>query len=220
MKLSEVAVHKCSSKSVFLKISQYSQKTPVFESLFNKAAGLKACNFIKKEIPSQVFSCEYWEIFKNNFFVWTLSVHYTFLKLYVIIELFGYHKIDVFHISCTIVLFTFINLVLKSGVHGYFVLVFIPEFSVSVTFSRITTSAPTLFWLNPTSPSNLLWKMWIWDFWILCFATIFFRSCLAVMAKNNPTEKQIDVQIQATLKHGPACKLAEEYKVYRDKLQR
>ena len=40
------------------------------------------------------------------------------------------------------------------------------------------------------------------------------------MAKNIPTEKQIDVQIQATLKHGPACKLAEEYKVYRDKLQR
>ena len=35
------------------------------------------------------------------------------------------------------------------------------------------------------------------------------------MDKNNPTEKQIDVEIQATLKHGPAWKL----KVYRYKLQ-
>ena len=29
-------------------------------------------------------------------------------------------------------------------------------------------------------------------------------SLEAVMAKNNPTEKQIDVEIQATMKHGPA----------------
>ena len=38
------------------------------------------------------------------------------------------------------------------------------------------------------------------------------------MAKNNPTEKQIDVEIQATLKHGPAPKLTEECKVYRFKI--
>ena len=29
------------------------------------------------------------------------------------------------------------------------------------------------------------------------------------MAKNNPTEKQIDVEIQAALKHRPEWKLAE-----------
>ena len=28
----------------------------------------KACNFIKGEAPAQVFSCEYWEIFKDTFF--------------------------------------------------------------------------------------------------------------------------------------------------------
>ena len=38
------------------------------------------------------------------------------------------------------------------------------------------------------------------------------------MAKNNPTEKQIDVEIQATLKHRPARKLTEVCKVYRYKI--
>ena len=42
------------------------------------------------------------------------------------------------------------------------------------------------------------------------------EAVLQGMAKNNPTEKQIDAEMQATLKHGPAWKL----KVYRYKLQR
>ena len=33
------------------------------------------------------------------------------------------------------------------------------------------------------------------------------------MAKNNPTEKQIDVETQATLKHRPAWKLTEEWSI-------
>ena len=49
-------------------MSQYSQKAPVLESLFNKAAGIKACIFITKEIPAQVFPCEYQEIFKDTYF--------------------------------------------------------------------------------------------------------------------------------------------------------
>ena len=43
-------------------------KTPVLESLFNKAAGLEAYNFIKIETVAQVFSCEYGKIFKNIYF--------------------------------------------------------------------------------------------------------------------------------------------------------
>ena len=27
----------------------------------------QVCNFIKKETPTQVFSCEFYEIFKDNF---------------------------------------------------------------------------------------------------------------------------------------------------------
>ena len=77
-KLSEAAVHRSSSKLVFLKISQYLQETPVLESLFYKAAGLKVCIFIKKEIPTQVFSCEYCEIFKSSF----LMEHFLFIILF------------------------------------------------------------------------------------------------------------------------------------------
>ena len=40
----------------------------MLEPLFNKVAGPKACNFIKKDTPAQVFSREYCEFFKNNFF--------------------------------------------------------------------------------------------------------------------------------------------------------
>ena len=59
------------------------------ESLFNKVGGLKACIFIKKENPTQVFSYEYCEIFKNSiFYRATPPVHYTFLKFYMMIEFF------------------------------------------------------------------------------------------------------------------------------------
>ena len=42
------------------------------------------------------------------------------------------------------------------------------------------------------------------------------EAVLPDMVKNNPTEKQIDAEMQATFKHGPALKL----KVYRYKFQR
>ena len=39
------------------------------ETLFNKVAGpAQACNVIKKESLTRVFSCEFCEIFKNTFF--------------------------------------------------------------------------------------------------------------------------------------------------------
>ena len=77
VKISEAAVRRCSSKKVFLKNSQCLQKTPVFECLFNKAGALRACIFIKKEIPTQASSCEYCEIFKNSFLV----QHFLFIIL-------------------------------------------------------------------------------------------------------------------------------------------
>ena len=81
VKLSEAVVRRCSSKQVFLKVSQYLQKnTRVRFFFFNKAEGLKACIFIKK-----VFSCEYCKIFKNSLLVETFSSLY----FYVMIEFFG-----------------------------------------------------------------------------------------------------------------------------------
>ena len=41
-------------------------KILVLESLFNKVVGFQACNFIKKETPTPVFSCEYKGVFKNT----------------------------------------------------------------------------------------------------------------------------------------------------------
>ena len=40
----------------------------MLESLFNKAVDLQICNFIKKRFQQKVFSCDYWEIFKNTYF--------------------------------------------------------------------------------------------------------------------------------------------------------
>ena len=64
------------------------QYFPVLEPLFNKAAGLKACIFIKKETPKQVFHVNIAN-FLRTFFYGTPTVHYTFQKFYVMIEFFG-----------------------------------------------------------------------------------------------------------------------------------
>ena len=40
----------------------------MLQCLFNKVKGLQARNFIKKETPAQVISCEYCEVFKNTYF--------------------------------------------------------------------------------------------------------------------------------------------------------
>ena len=68
----EAVIRRCSSKQVFLKISQIS---PMLESLFNKAAGFQTCNFIIKETPTQVDSCEYCKMFQNSFFIERLLPH-------------------------------------------------------------------------------------------------------------------------------------------------
>ena len=56
----EAVVRRCSIKMMFLKISQKSQGTPIKLQV--------ACNLIKKEALTQVFSCEFGEVFKNTFF--------------------------------------------------------------------------------------------------------------------------------------------------------
>ena len=58
----------------FLKKILQHRCLPVLESLSKKVAGLEARKSIKKETPSQVFSCEYCEIFKNSFFYRTSLV--------------------------------------------------------------------------------------------------------------------------------------------------
>ena len=54
-------------QKVFLKISQNSRKNTCARISFVIKLQAESCNFIKRETLTQVFSCEYCEIFKNTF---------------------------------------------------------------------------------------------------------------------------------------------------------
>ena len=120
---------------MFIEISQNSQESTCARVSFLLNLQAEACNFIKKETLAQVFSCEFWEISKNNFFttehLWAIAsvsdmyckrlriFHKTFFSRGVIKELFKHlwgsyvskrqkeSKIRVF--SHFIVFFSFLN---------------------------------------------------------------------------------------------------------------
>ena len=151
-----------------------SRKACVAEYLFNKVAGMKVCIFIKKETPAQLFSCEYCEIFKNNFFYKTPPVHHTFPKLYVMIELFGRLWVQNWHFSYFLYhSFVFLHNSIRINIPWLFRTYFHTKI---VTFVKCNFRIHYKFRNNSritvTSPSNLLWKLWIWVFWILCFVLI------------------------------------------------
>ena len=55
----EEAVRRCSTKQVFLKISQNSQETPVQEQFLNNVPGLKTCVFIMKRHQHRCLSVNF-----------------------------------------------------------------------------------------------------------------------------------------------------------------
>ena len=59
----EAVVQRCSVKKVFLKISENSQ-----ENTCARAWGMKSATLSKKGTLAQIFSCEFYEIFKDIFF--------------------------------------------------------------------------------------------------------------------------------------------------------
>ena len=66
-------------KGVLRNFAKFTGKHLCKSLFFNKVAGL-ICNFIKKETPTQVFSCEFCEISKNTFFteqVWATASGWT-----------------------------------------------------------------------------------------------------------------------------------------------
>ena len=65
----KAAVRRCSSQFVFLEFRNIRRKTPVLESLFNKVAGLKACNFTKKQALTQVFPVNIAKFLRAAFFI-------------------------------------------------------------------------------------------------------------------------------------------------------
>ena len=76
----DVLQNRCSWK--FLNIHR---KKPVLKPLFDKVSWLKACIFIWKETSTQVFFCEYCEIFKNSIFIEDLFSK-TFQNFYLMID--------------------------------------------------------------------------------------------------------------------------------------
>ena len=64
---SEAVARICFVKKVFLEISQNWQENTCVRVSFLIKLQTEACNFIKKETLTQVFSCEFWEISKNTF---------------------------------------------------------------------------------------------------------------------------------------------------------
>ena len=64
----EAATRGVPYKKEFLKILQNSQENTCVRVTFLIKLHAEACNFIKKETMAQVFSCEFYEIFKNTSF--------------------------------------------------------------------------------------------------------------------------------------------------------
>ena len=59
---------------MFLEISQNSQENTEARVSFLIKKQAEACNFIKKETLTQVFSCKFWEVSKSNIFYRALPV--------------------------------------------------------------------------------------------------------------------------------------------------
>ena len=133
-----------------------------------KLQGWRPLHFIEKETPTQVFFCEYCEIIENSFFIEHLLPIILFRNFYVMMEFFGCLWVQNWYFSHSLChCFVFFR---NSSVSVAFIL----KFLVSITFARITLlESETASSVLATSPSNLLWKMWIWVSWILCFAIIF-----------------------------------------------
>ena len=65
--MTEAFAGRCSVDKVFLEISQNSQGNKFARVSFLIKLQAQACNFIKKEILAQMFSCQFCKISKNSF---------------------------------------------------------------------------------------------------------------------------------------------------------
>ena len=59
---------KCSIIKMFLKYSQYSQENTCVGVFFNKVAGLRLANVLKKRLQHRCFPVNVAELFKNTYF--------------------------------------------------------------------------------------------------------------------------------------------------------
>ena len=187
VKHSESAVRRCSSKYVFLKICQYSQKNTCFRVSFNKAAGLQAWRpafLLKKRFQHRYFpvniakflrTAVLWNTFCSLYFSEILCddrILSTSLGAKVTFSCFWYYCFVFFH-----------NYSVRIGSPWLFRTCFYTKiFSKSNFRTHYNVGSSTILIESlktrnncgtlATSPSNLLRKMWIWVFWMLCFIII------------------------------------------------
>ena len=130
---------RCSvKKGALRKFTKFTGKNLCQCLFFNKVAGLspRACNFIKKETLSQVFSCEFYEISKNTFFTEHLLVtasHLTTKLMWNTPRLFDLQKNHVVFyrddncmvfpvakmiLNCLISFFSWVSINYESGIIG------------------------------------------------------------------------------------------------------
>ena len=67
-------------KDVLKNFAKFTGKHLCQSLLFNKDTGLRPATLLKRETQAQVFSCEFCEIFKNNFFYRTSLVAASVLR--------------------------------------------------------------------------------------------------------------------------------------------
>ena len=129
------------------------RKLAIFTRIFLRSSFF-LISLIKKILQHRCFPVNIAKCLSTAF----LIEHLLFIKLFRnfmwwqnSLDVFGC-KIAICHISCDITLFSFIALMLELEVHCYccIYLVFIPKFLVSVTITRITGKAPSLFRLKIT----------------------------------------------------------------------
>ena len=85
--LIEAVFRRCSVKKMLWKfLKQIHRKTLVPESLFQNICGPRSWNFIKKETLTQMFSCEFWDIFINTYFYRTPLVAASGLRKYLSLQ--------------------------------------------------------------------------------------------------------------------------------------
>ena len=66
------ASQKCQGSRFGVVVQKQPRRCPIKKGVLKNLSKFTgkhlACNFIKKATPTQVFSCEFWEVFKNTFF--------------------------------------------------------------------------------------------------------------------------------------------------------
>ena len=150
-----------------------------------------------------------WEIFKKSLFAEHLTVHYNFSQFYDMTELFGRLWVQNWHVSYFLYhCFDFLYGCFRTKVFSK--CKFPTHYNIGSS-TILIESLKVRSWITVSSPSNLLWKLWIWFFLDIMLCYYFsLEAVLQDIAENNPTKKQIDAEDPGTL-----CKACASGKICR-----